>query len=337
MEVLGVSIGAVSLVTLFKTCLELFETFENGKNLGKDYEILSTKVGIERVRLALWGDSVGLTELAPDQKKGSGQDDRGDPRLVDPRMVRAVSDILNCMRRLFEDSGSLTRRYGLQASTTTGVITVSSGENAVATTFHKTYVRLHASASRIQRGSTLVAAARWAIKDKKRFERFVEDLRSFNDSLALLFPDIDAHARQAMADEIKESTDLNGLQIVEQAVADLDRGESLVEAASVRITQLSQYTQSLAEEHTTQTEDSTFDIDVNRLSRQLGKLEASMSKRVELRGGLQISLAAIVGEDCFADFSFYGMDSKDWMVERHKEAQYVKHSTLAWCKSRAQG
>ncbi|OOQ83958.1 hypothetical protein PEBR_32643 [Penicillium brasilianum] len=330
MDVLGVSVGAVSLVTLFKTCLELFETFENGKNLGKDYEILSTKVGIERVRLALWGDSVGLTGLVPDQKEGSGQEDGVDPRLVDPRMVRAVSDILNCMRRLFEDSGSLTRRYGLQESTTTGVITVSSGENAVATTFHKTYVRLQASASRIQRGSTLVAAARWAIKDKKRFERFVEDLRSFNDSLALLFPDIDAQARQAMADEIKESTDLNGLQIVEQAVADLDGGESLVEAASVRITQLSQYTHSIAEDHTTQTDGSTVDIDVNRLSRQLGKLEASMSKRVELRGGLQFSLAAIVGEDCFADFSFYGMDSKDWMVERHKEAQYVKHTTLAW-------
>ncbi|KAJ5369217.1 uncharacterized protein N7496_008977 [Penicillium cataractarum] len=330
MDVLGVSLGAVSLVTLFKTCLELFETFENGKNLGKDYEILSTKVGIERIRLALWGDSVGLTRLVPEQAKKSDQNDGVDPRLVEPRMVRAVSDILNCMRRLFEDSGSLTRRYGLQASTTTGVITASAGDNAVATTFHKTYVRIHASASRIQRGSSLVAAARWAIKDKKRFERFVEDLRGFNDSLALLFPDIDADARQAMADEIKESTDLNGLQIVEQAVSDLDGGESLVEAASVRITQLSQYTQSVAEDHTTQTDDSAVDIDVNRLTRQLGKLEASMSKRVELRGGLRFTLSAIVGHDYFAKFSFYGMDSKDWLVERHKEAQYVKHSTLAW-------
>lgn len=333
MDLLGLSVGAVSLVTLFKTCLELFETFENGRNLGMDYEILSTKVGIERVRLTLWGDAVGLTRLAPDQEENVDQGDNVDPRLGEPRMIRAVSDILNCMRRLFEDSGSLTRRYGLQATTTTALMSTSDGVNALATTFHKTYARLHASASKIQRNTSLIAAARWAIKDKKRFERFVEDLRSFNDSLALLFPDVDEDSRQVMADEIKESRDLNGLQIVEQAVSDLEGGELLVEAASVRITQLSQYSQSVAEDQSVQTDDSIVDIDVHRLTRQLGKLEASMSKRVELRGGLQFSLAGIVGGDCFAEYSFYGMDSNDYMVEKHKEAQYVKNSYLAWCKS----
>jgi hypothetical protein len=249
-------------------------------------------------------------------------------------MVRAVSDILSCMRRLFEDSGSLTRRYGLQATKTTGSIATSDENNALSTTFRKTYVRLQVSASQIQRTSSMVAAVKWAIKDKKRFERFVEDLRGFNDSLALLFPEIDADSRQIMADEIKESTDLNGLQIVEQAVSDLDGGESLVEAASVRITQLSQYSPCVAENHTVETDDSIVEIDVNRLTRQLGKLEASMSKRVELRGGLQFSLGAVKGGDCFAEYSFYGMDSNDYMAERHKEAQYVKHSYLAWCKSR---
>jgi hypothetical protein len=58
-----------------------------------------------------------------------------------------------------------------------------------------------------------------------------------------------------------------------------------------------------------------------------------MSKRAELRGGLQFSLAGIVGGDCFAEYSFYGMGNEDLMVERHKEAQYVKHGVLAWCKS----
>jgi hypothetical protein len=135
-----------------------------------------------------------------------------------------------------------------------------------------------------------------------------------------------------MADEIKESTNLNNLQIVEQAVSDMEGAESLVEAASIRITQLSQYSQSLAEDQTAQTDDSNIDIDVHRLTRQLGKLEASMSKRVELRGGLQFSLGGIVGGDCFAEYSFYGMANEDFMVERHKDAQYVKHGFLAWCK-----
>jgi hypothetical protein len=224
MDLLGVSVGAVSLVALFKTCLQLFETFENGRNLGMDYEILSTKVGIERVRLALWGDAVGLIRLATDQEKNVNQGDHTDPQLGEPRMIRAISDILNCMQRLFKDSGLLTRRYGLQATMTTGKIPTSDGENVLAATFHKTYTRLHASASRIQRSSSLVAVVRWAIKDKQ-FERFVKNLRSFNDSLALPFPDINEDSRQVMADVIKESTDLNSLQIIEQAVSDLEGGE----------------------------------------------------------------------------------------------------------------
>jgi hypothetical protein len=62
-------------------------------------------------------------------------------------------------------------------------------------------------------------------------------------------------------------------------------------------------------------------------------LDASMSKQVKLRGGLQFSLAGFVGGDCFAEYSFYGMDCNDYMVEKHKEAQYVKHSCLVWCRS----
>ncbi|KAJ5151341.1 uncharacterized protein N7482_010593 [Penicillium canariense] len=323
MDPLGVSIGAISLVSLFKTCLELYETFESGRNLGTDYEVLATKVGIERVRLALWGDVVGLYDLVP------GQGHAVDPRLSEPRIAKAVSDILNCMRRLFEDSSSLTRRYGLQPSRT-DLVPSSSRDNALATTFCKTYGRLHASASRIQQNTSLLVATRWAIKDKKRFERFVEDLRGFNDSLGLLFPDGDMHARETMATEIKQSTDPGSLQIVEAAVADLDGATDLAEAASVRITQLSQYSQSVVEVPTIQTDDSAVDVDVHRLTRQLGKLEASMSQRVELRGGLQFSLVSVQDGDCFAEYDFYGMDSKDYMVERHKEAQYVKHSCLAW-------
>ncbi|KAJ5689114.1 hypothetical protein N7462_003506 [Penicillium macrosclerotiorum] len=338
MDPIGITIGAASLLTLFKTCLELYEAIECGRNLSKDYEILATKVGIERVRLALWGSMVGLYDLPTDRSTKAGKLDTSahtvDPRLKEPRIFRAVSDILNCMLRLFQDSGSLTRRYGLQQMTSSDLALRGSGRNVITTTFKKTYAHLHASASLIQQGSSLVTAARWAIKDKKRFERFVDDLRSFNDSLALLFPDVDVNTRVAMATEINDSTDIDGLQMIEDAVSDLAGGEQLVEAASLRITELSQYSKSVAETKETEaTEDSMPDVNVDRMARQLERMEISMSKRAELRGSLIFSCWGVVGGEYYAQNHFYGIEEEDFLVERQKKAEYVKPTYQAWCRS----
>ncbi|GJC82525.1 heterokaryon incompatibility protein S [Colletotrichum liriopes] len=248
MDAAGLAIGAAALLTLFKTCLEMCDTIECGRRYGSDFEVLTTKVGIERVRLLLWGDSVGL----PGLDLGAGEPPVTsvvvDPRLQDPRVVRAVCDILGCMRQLFEDTGSMTRRYGLQGAQPNEASSGGLG-NALATTFRRTYTRFQEAAVQTQRAATVVTTARWAIKDKRRFQRFIEELRDFNDSLCALFPDLDEHVRQEMAGEIKSATNLENLQIVEQAVTDMEAHDELVEAASVRITELSQYTRSLADDH----------------------------------------------------------------------------------------
>ncbi|GIK05229.1 hypothetical protein Aspvir_009333 [Aspergillus viridinutans] len=218
----GLVLGAASLVTLFKSCLDLYDAIEFGRNLGTDYKILVTKVGVERVRLELWGSLVGLYDLPKDEdSQGDGiaeYYDVLDSRLVDPRIASAVGDILNRMRRLFEDSGSLVTKYGLQvlASDDLAVLTI---ENPVKMTFKKTCVGIAYSEAN--------AAARWAIKDKKKFERFVNDLHDFNNILTLHFPDVEENTRTTMITEIKESTDLDSLQLVEDALSHLTGGEEL--------------------------------------------------------------------------------------------------------------
>src|SRR5271168_3259224 len=103
MEPLGLAIGVAGLVPLFSVCVQLFDIVDSGKAYGKDYEILIAKVEVERVRLFLWGESVGL----------SGQDvnilesdlrSQLDQRLEDRRVCSAVSDVLECMKRVFEDT-----------------------------------------------------------------------------------------------------------------------------------------------------------------------------------------------------------------------------------------
>ncbi|KAK4035203.1 hypothetical protein C8A01DRAFT_18092 [Parachaetomium inaequale] len=66
-EVAGLALGVVGLagiVGAFKDVVDLFSLFVDSKHLGRDYEILDTKLDIEKTMLLLWADRVGL--LRPD-------------------------------------------------------------------------------------------------------------------------------------------------------------------------------------------------------------------------------------------------------------------------------
>lgn len=339
MEAAGLGIAAASLLALFTTCLEMYDTIECGRRFGSDYEVLTTKVGIERVRLLLWGDSVGLPGLDLHASTQAITHPSLDPRLQDPRIIKAVSDILSCMRQLFEDTSSMTRRYGLQSSEANQTLP-GSLKNALVTSFRKSYTRFQEASVQRQRVATISTTARWAIKDKKRFERFVEDLRGFNDSLCALFPDLDEQVRQDMAAEIKSSTDLENLEIVEQAVTDMEGNEELVEAASLRITELSQHSSSLAQDDvetideilgTADEGSSTIGaggVNMDRLVKQLAKLEVAL--RASLQGSLQLNIWHSFGGRYSSFITWEGVEGDEYFAQKDKEIEYFRHSYPAW-------
>lgn len=314
--------------------------------------MLTTKVGIERVRLLLWGDSVGLSGLR--FELGAGVHAAApavlDPRLQDRRIVKAVCDILSYMRQLFEDTNPMTRRYGLQSSQANQFFP-GSLHNALITTFRGTYTRFRDAAGQRHRAATMATKARWAVKDKKRFERFIEDLRGFNDSLCALFPDLDEQVRQGMAAEIKSSTDLEKLQIVEQAVADMEANEELVEAASARITELSQHTQSLVDQgldieaideagQTDESDKSEDDrdssaivvgtVNVNRLAKAFKKLEASF--RHSLKASLQLSIWHSFRGRYTGFFTLEGVKDDEYKAQKDKEIEHSRHPYPSWSR-----
>ncbi|KAJ0161136.1 Heterokaryon incompatibility protein S [Colletotrichum tanaceti] len=345
MDAAGLGIGVAALVTLFKTCLEMYDTIECGRRYGSDFEVLTTRVGIERVRLLLWGDAVGI--LALDHGSAGGHPAAPpviDPSLEDPRKFRAVCDILSCMWQLFEDAGSMTRRFGLRSAQGSQVAP-DSLRNALVTTFRRTYARFQEGAAPAQRVTWMAATAvRWAVMDKKRFQGFVEELRGFNDSLCDLFPGLGENVRRAMAGEIQSSTDLENLHIVEQAVTDMEANEELAEAVSVRITELSQYSRSLAEEddrdagttahETIETgdDDNTAavagGVNVNRLAKQLEKLEVIL--RADLKGSLQPRIWHAFGGRYNAMLTWEGVRDDRYFAQLDKEVEYRRHLYPAW-------
>lgn len=157
MEPFGLAAGAAGLLGLFTTSLQLYDIIDAGKKSKLDYEILKTKLGLERVRLLLWGEKVGLV-LA------NRTSPRLDPRLEDQRISSAVWDILGCMKMLFEDTESLRQKCGLKETKSSAV--ASQESNVLMATFKDSYRKLQAAS---ESGGPLRAKAKWAISDKARF------------------------------------------------------------------------------------------------------------------------------------------------------------------------
>jgi hypothetical protein len=54
LEVVGVAVGVLGLISGVKGCIDLFSCFVAAKSLTRDYQIMCTKVEIEKTRLLQW-------------------------------------------------------------------------------------------------------------------------------------------------------------------------------------------------------------------------------------------------------------------------------------------
>ncbi|ENH69384.1 hypothetical protein FOC1_g10011735 [Fusarium oxysporum f. sp. cubense race 1] len=170
MEVAGLTLGAVALVSLFKDCVDLFSMITAARDLGKDAAILDTKLDVERMLFLQWSE-------------------------------RIVSRVLESVKNLLSESQALQRDYGLKkvdvtrpttehplTDSTTGYKGVSSHRFA---RFLKQFEALKIQATDADRHSKFKRTTkqfRWIIVDKDKFNYLIDHLSYFNTSLNNLVP-----------------------------------------------------------------------------------------------------------------------------------------------------
>ncbi|KAL8801681.1 MAG: hypothetical protein Q9200_006866 [Gallowayella weberi] len=224
MEPVSLSIGATALLALLTTCVDCFEYIDTAKSCGRDLELLTTKFAIERTRLLIWGESVGLSDI-----NGAGCES--------PHFRPIVEQILNCIRLLFEDTTALSDRYGLKPITHDASLSIESSSS------HLTLpLRLKASynrfKSRIDQNHTKIHAskkARWAIRDRQKFACLVEEIRQFVDGLEAVTESIPISAKRAalIREELSTVEDLEDLSLIAEASAGTN--EQWFDTASIAI------------------------------------------------------------------------------------------------------
>ncbi|KAL1728035.1 prion-inhibition and propagation-domain-containing protein [Schizophyllum commune] len=244
MEVAGLVIGATSILALWETCVQVFDIVVSGQHYGMDSEIARVKLEVERVRLLMWGQAVGLSSVRLPEE-GVTSPGPCHPRLGRPEVTDAVMRILGCIHHLFKDTDALQRRYGLQRtlerSAASAVLDISPENNASSATilesvFKKAYASLQKSSRRNNRITTLRKRAHWAILDKTKFSLLVREIRAFNDSLSALFPEVSTETQDSLRQDIEASDEIASLRLLQQASAN-DYAE-LSDTASERVSLL---------------------------------------------------------------------------------------------------
>ncbi|KAI3326336.1 hypothetical protein HD806DRAFT_444015 [Xylariaceae sp. AK1471] len=200
-EAVGLAIGVVALAGTFKDCIDLFSYISASRNLGRDLELLETKLDVEKTLLLQWAARVRL--LQPNY----------DSRLDQLDISRVIARLLASIQLLLSDSQTLQDRYGVlsehQDYPSTGIQVVSGPayrqQSQMLSTsrmaeFMADFDKLRVRASQMPKAVSVRSRVRWAIHDKEKFGDLVQKLSYCVSRLDAVVPDtnglLDGFARQ---------------------------------------------------------------------------------------------------------------------------------------------
>ncbi|KAK4201145.1 prion-inhibition and propagation-domain-containing protein [Triangularia verruculosa] len=111
-EIAGLVIGVVGVagvIGAFKDAVDLFNLVADSRNLGREFEVLDTKLDIEKTLLLQCADSVGLIHAGLYRL---GTNTNYDMRLGDEATQTVIIRALNCIQELLSNAPELKQRYG---------------------------------------------------------------------------------------------------------------------------------------------------------------------------------------------------------------------------------
>ncbi|KAK4161004.1 prion-inhibition and propagation-domain-containing protein [Cladorrhinum sp. PSN259] len=212
-EVAGLVLGAVGIVGVigaFKDAVDLFNVIADSRYRGRDYEILDTKLDIERTLMLQWAARVKL--MRPDY----------DQRLDDPSNQKLVVRILGCVSTLFTDLNApeLQQRYGVEdvssdpdSAATDRALTTRNRVGSIRwQNFIDDYMAHRSQLVKKTPVVTTVNKVRWIIRDRHKFEALIQELSHFSTKLNEILPAVSGGALSSRAMTDKDLEAISGIR-----------------------------------------------------------------------------------------------------------------------------
>lgn len=239
MEPIGFAISVVSLVGVFKECVDLFSLISATSSLGNDFEILNAKLDVEKTLLLQWAQRVRLLQPGYDE------------RLNQRRTAKAVSTTLSALRSLLSKTEDLQRKYGLKldreidSSRGDSISSIGKGIRSalVGTTttvvgpqitpiisgprmkqFLKDFDAFNRRVKATQKQASLKKRLLWVVRDREAFSLWIQQISDFVGRLNEVIPprqDSDAAVAQLVHD-IEQINSIGGVHLVLSAAQEID-------------------------------------------------------------------------------------------------------------------
>ena len=189
-EVIGTIASVITLAGLFKSCLDAFDLIQAGRRAEIDISKLKLRLDIEKCRLYLWGESLGLTSVT-DKKSQKLQ-----TRLCPFESV--IEDALRVLLSLFEDTSKIESRYGVRRCSSLDAAADPFEETGVQATVNKLASAFRNYDVHIPRTSNvgLQHKTRWVIRDREKFSLLISEVKELVDGLHNVTQALSSRAQQ---------------------------------------------------------------------------------------------------------------------------------------------
>jgi hypothetical protein len=224
----GEVLGAIGLAALFSSCVDCFGYFKASQRMERDSQILLVKLDIEKTRLLVWGNAVGIFD-ATSSHSGPAQNsiinDEAACQLIG-RCLKSIESVLTDAEHLTRDCGVVEQHHPRQRE----IDFVSANSMAVfRTSWRRFFVR---NSSALPRRDGLLARTKWAIYRKELFQGLINHLKDLVDGLYVLVPHVTQVLNNTVEADVECLTSLEELRLFEAATEDSYRAWSAV-ASSV--------------------------------------------------------------------------------------------------------
>ena len=215
-EAAGLAVGVLALMNTFRDCIDLFSNFMTA---GRDYELLSAKLDVEKALLLQWADRTRL--LKPEF----------DARLNNSTVHSATMQCFRSIKSLLSDGDHLQQRYGVQEikDETDASMGPSLSQSRMAG-FAEDIKKLHSVLGKLdklyirtntQRGISWGLKTRWAVCDKQKFGDLLRDLSYFVSRVGDLVPDTQ-NARQMAVEDLSAVKETKAIKVLFEAASGRD-------------------------------------------------------------------------------------------------------------------
>ncbi|KAL8720256.1 MAG: hypothetical protein Q9225_002854 [Loekoesia sp. 1 TL-2023] len=204
-EVLGAVASGLTVAGLFKVCIEAFDLIQTARRQDADLKRLILRFNIEKCRLYVWGETMGLTTPPVP----------GQTRPLESFMFEDLVCItLQAIVDTFQDTQKMKQQYGCRQVHAVKLPEPCSSDPVkdLAAAFSDFNI-VEATRNKVK---TLTLQTRWIVHDRKRFAELITEAKTLIDGLQEITKTLSTVARQEgmMRHNIQQVRDVDTLQLV---------------------------------------------------------------------------------------------------------------------------